>query len=197
MKKVIVIASLLILASTHSISASEGDQLPKPTMEGQTISNQMASPTTDLSETLLPPSSDHQVNVIAKPQSDLSKEGLTSASQPLQPVITTGERASLKDPGTTSLPYVDRKDNDIESPRAVLDDISYQSLDMKFQGSKGIMTIFFTDSDKADKQSISAQQDSVKGTTPADPVAKSNQNPVAPTESEDLPHKDLSAAIKD
>ena len=68
MKKVILFASLLILASTHIISASEGDQLPQPTMEGQTISSQVSSPATDRSETLLPAPSDHQANDITKPQ---------------------------------------------------------------------------------------------------------------------------------
>jgi opacity protein-like surface antigen len=71
MKKVIVFASLLILASTHIISASEGDQLPQLIMEGQTISSQLSSPATDLSDTLLPAPSDHQANDITKPDTVL------------------------------------------------------------------------------------------------------------------------------
>jgi opacity protein-like surface antigen len=67
MKKVILFAWLLILASTNIISASEGDQLPQSTMEGQTISSQPSS-TTDVSDTLLPAPSGHQANDITKPQ---------------------------------------------------------------------------------------------------------------------------------
>ena len=68
MKKVFLLAWLLILASTHIISASEGDQLPQSTMEGQSISSQMSSPATDLNDTLLPAPSDHQENDITNPQ---------------------------------------------------------------------------------------------------------------------------------
>jgi opacity protein-like surface antigen len=155
MKKVIVFASLLILASAHIISASEGDQLPQSTMEGQTISSQLSSPATDISDTLLPAPSDHQTNDITKPQEDLSHEGITSApqskgflqflnifrlfntkkaTQPIQPVISTGELAALKEPGTTSLPDIDRKDNNVQASQAAPDELTHQVLSSDIQG---------------------------------------------------------------
>ncbi len=158
MKKVIVFASFLILSSTHIISASEGDQLPESTMEGQTISSQLSSPTTDLNDTLLPAPSDTQANDITKPQEDLSHEGLTSApqnkgflqlfnilnifnlfktsktTQPVQPAITKGELAASKEPGTASLPGVDLKDNNEQAPQAVPDELTHKVLSSEIQG---------------------------------------------------------------
>jgi hypothetical protein len=155
MKKVTLFASLLILASTHILSASEGDQLPQSTMEGQTISSQLSSPTTDLSDTSLPAPADHQVNDTTKPQEDLSHEGLTStpqnkgflqylnifklfkpnkATQPIQPAITTSELSALKEPSIPSLPDIDHKDNNIESPQAVPDELTHQVLSSEIQG---------------------------------------------------------------
>ncbi len=154
MKKVIVFASLLILASTHIISASEGDQLPQSTMEGQTISSQLSSPATDISDTLLPAPSDTQANDITKPQEDLSHEGLTSApqskgflqslnifnlfrankaTQPIQPSITKSELAALKEPGTTSLPDIDRKDNKAKRPKPFQMSLPIKSFPLTFK----------------------------------------------------------------
>ena len=155
MKKIIVFASLLILTSTQYIIASEGDQLPQSTMEGQTISSQLSSPATDVSDTLLPAPSDTQANDITKPQEDLSHEGLTSApqskgflqllnifnlfktnkaTQPIQPAITKSELAALNEPGATSLPDIDRKDNNDQAPQAVPDELTHQALSSDIQG---------------------------------------------------------------
>lgn len=155
MKKIIVFALLMIAASTHSISASDGDQLPESTIEGQTISSQLSSPSTDLSDTLLPAPSDHQANDSTKPQEDLSHEGITSApqskaflqlfdivnlfkankaTQPIQPAIKTSELAARKEPGTTSLPDSARKNNYVETPQAVPDELTHQVLSSEIQG---------------------------------------------------------------
>ena len=175
MKKVIVFALLLILASTHIISASDGDQLPESTMEGQTISSQLSSPSTDLSDTLLPAPSDHQANDITKPQEDLSHEGITSApqgnaflqlfnifnlfkankaTQPIQPAIKTSELAALKEPDTTSLPDIARKNNNVDAPQAVPDELTHQVLSSEIQG-KG--TFSFIKPDDTTPLQISAQ----------------------------------------
>jgi hypothetical protein len=155
MKKIIVFALILILALTHIVSASDGDQLPESTIEGQTISSQLSSPSTDLSDTLLPAPSVLQANGMRKPQDDLSHEDITSApqrrgflqlfnifslfktnktTQPIEPAIKTSELAALKEPGTTSPPDIARKNNNTEAPQAVSDELIHQVLSSEIQG---------------------------------------------------------------
>jgi hypothetical protein len=174
MKKIFVIALLLILSSTHIILAAEGDQLPESTMEGQTISSQLSSPSTDLNDTLLPAPSEHEVNDITKAQDDLSHEGLTSVPQnkgflqlfnifrlfktnkatpPVQPTITKSELAALKEPRISSLPEIKYKDNKGEAIQAVPDELTHQVLSSDIQGNS---TFSFIKQDDATKIQIPA-----------------------------------------
>jgi opacity protein-like surface antigen len=218
MKKVILFASLLILASTRIISASEGDQLPQSTMEGQTISSQLSSPATDVSDTLLPAPFDHQETDITKPPEDLSHEGLTATpqskgflhllnifnlfktnktAQPIQPAIATSELAARNEPGTTSLP--DRKNNNGESPQAVPDELTHQVLSSDIQGKS---TYSFINPDETMPLQIPAtapnQGTGAVGLTSTSGTDrwKADSKKSAQTDPDDISHQSLSTEIQ-
>ncbi len=152
MKKIIVFASLLILALTNIISASEGDQLPQSIMEGQTISSQLSSSTSDLSDTLLPAPSGEMVGETNKTQEDLAHEGLASAPQnkgilqylnifsifkadkAVTSPITKKELAPSREPDITSLPSAVHEGTDGKSSQGSPDQLTHQALSSDIQG---------------------------------------------------------------
>lgn len=174
MKRFMILVALVILGSSQVIFSAEGDELPQSTLEGQTFSSQLSSPTDDFSESALPAPSGVNGSTGTDSPDELSHQGLPEAPQHKgileslnilnifkkkssvqQPIVTQEELTAAKVPQKPSVPSIAAHKADTDKSREAHEELSHLSLSNEVQ-AKGSFS-FIKPSDDSLAGQASAQ----------------------------------------